>query len=96
MVSVQELSHIQHISLLLVPCLHDLYKQDHLALVWMQHLDAFVLTYRGKLLAKCHRCSRRFSGRIATVMCLPFVGRFKRFAAVGGSDGVVEGGSENG
>ncbi len=24
-------------------------------------------------------------------MCLPFVGRFKRFAAVGGSDGVLRG-----
>ena len=33
-VSAQELSHIQHISLLIVPCLHDLYQQDHLALMW--------------------------------------------------------------
>ena len=39
--------------------------------------------------AKCHRCSKRFSGSIATAMCLRFLGRFKRFAAVGGSDGVL-------
>ena len=41
--------------------------------------------------AKCHRCSRRFSGSIAAAMCLRFLGRFKRFAAVGGSDGVLTG-----
>ena len=39
--------------------------------------------------AKCHRCSRRFSGSIAAAMCLRFLGRFKRFAAVDGSDGVL-------
>ena len=41
--------------------------------------------------AKCHRCSRRFSGSIAAAMCLQFVGRFKRFAAVGASDEVLRG-----
>ena len=41
--------------------------------------------------AKCHKCSRRFSGSIAAAMCLRFLGWFKRFAAVGGSDGVLKG-----
>ena len=41
--------------------------------------------------AKCHRCSRRFSGSIVAAMCLQFLGRFKRFAAVGGSCGVLRG-----
>ena len=41
--------------------------------------------------AKYHRCSRRFSGSIAAAMCLRFLGRFKRFAAVGGSDGMLRG-----
>ena len=41
--------------------------------------------------AKCQRCSRRFSGSTAATMCLRFLGRFKRFAAVGGSDGVLRG-----
>ena len=41
--------------------------------------------------AKWHRCSRRFSGNIAAAMCLRFLGRFKRFAAVVGSDGVLRG-----
>ena len=35
--------------------------------------------------------SRRFSGSIAAAMCLRFFGRFKRFAAVGGSEGVFRG-----
>ena len=41
--------------------------------------------------AKCHRCSRRFYGSIAAAMCWRFLGRFKRFAAVDGSDGVLRG-----
>ena len=41
--------------------------------------------------AKCHRCSRRFSGSNAAATCLRFLGRFKRFAAVDGSDGVLRG-----
>ena len=71
-------------SLFLVPCLHDLYQQDHLALVWMQHLNLTCLAA-----AKCHRCSRRISGSIAAAMCLRFLGRYNRFAAVGGSDAVL-------
>ncbi len=56
----------------------------------MQHLDAFVfLTWLAA--AKCYRCSRRFSGSIAAAMCLRFWKRFKRFAAVGGPDGVLRG-----
>ena len=42
--------------------------------------------------AKCHRCSRRFSGSIAAAMCFTILGGFKRFTAVGWSDGVLRGG----
>ena len=44
--------------------------------------------------AKCHRCSRRFSGSFAAAMCLRFLGRFKRFAAVGASARVLRGSGE--
>ena len=54
------------------------------AISWRIRLNLTWLTA-----AICHRCSRRFSGSIAAAMCLRFLGRFKRFAAVGGSDGML-------
>ena len=47
LVSAQELSHRQGLSLLIGSCLHKLYQHDNLALVCMHHVDVFILNQRG-------------------------------------------------
>ena len=66
---------------------HELYQQDNLALVWMQHLDEFVLIERCYA-AQMRQCSRRFSSsNLFTI--------FGGVQAIGpSSDGVLKGGSE--
>ena len=72
---------------------HELYLQDNLALVWMQQLDAFVLTER------CYRSQQNCASvpdDSPVAVYLRYLDVFKRLDRVGGSDGVLKGGWERG
>ena len=66
---------------------HELYQQDNLALVWMQHIDVFVLIERGYLQQNCAIVPDNSPAAI----CLRTLVMFKRLDRGGGSDGVLKG-----